>query len=154
MYCPFKPLGGEKNKAQNSLRQNAGLKQRFSDYQALFVCASPEIHRELLHRPVSGYVPEEIWKKAGEPALITQTHITASLALSLSRRGFFDDTSLRKESRPDESGLEVDARRPFKPHSSLSSRCGLLSATSHPDRLELMCQTVLRKSFILDTVGS
>uniref|UniRef100_A0A669BKS5 RUNX1 partner transcriptional co-repressor 1 n=2 Tax=Oreochromis TaxID=8139 RepID=A0A669BKS5_ORENI len=26
----------------------------------------PEIHRELLHRPVSGYVPEEIWKKAEE----------------------------------------------------------------------------------------
>uniref|UniRef100_A0A3B4FTR8 RUNX1 partner transcriptional co-repressor 1 n=1 Tax=Pundamilia nyererei TaxID=303518 RepID=A0A3B4FTR8_9CICH len=25
-----------------------------------------EIHRELLHRPVSGYVPEEIWKKAEE----------------------------------------------------------------------------------------
>lgn len=29
------------------------------------VCVS-EIHREGLHRPVSGYVPEEIWKKAGE----------------------------------------------------------------------------------------
>ncbi|KAA8585872.1 hypothetical protein FQN60_007441, partial [Etheostoma spectabile] len=28
--------------------------------------ATPEIHRELLHRPVSGYVPEEIWKKAEE----------------------------------------------------------------------------------------
>ncbi|MED6268609.1 Protein CBFA2T1 [Characodon lateralis] len=28
--------------------------------------ATSEIHRELLHRPVSGYVPEEIWKKAGE----------------------------------------------------------------------------------------
>ncbi|KAK5603190.1 Protein CBFA2T1 [Crenichthys baileyi] len=26
--------------------------------------ATSEIHRELLHRPVSGYVPEEIWKKA------------------------------------------------------------------------------------------
>ncbi|KAF7686154.1 hypothetical protein HF521_015516 [Silurus meridionalis] len=25
-----------------------------------------EIHREVLHRPVSGYVPEEIWKKAEE----------------------------------------------------------------------------------------
>ncbi|XP_061122449.1 protein CBFA2T1 isoform X2 [Syngnathus typhle] len=25
-----------------------------------------DIHRELLHRPVSGYVPEEIWKKAEE----------------------------------------------------------------------------------------
>uniref|UniRef100_A0AAR2LPB2 MYND-type domain-containing protein n=1 Tax=Pygocentrus nattereri TaxID=42514 RepID=A0AAR2LPB2_PYGNA len=25
-----------------------------------------KIHRELLHRPVSGYVPEEIWKKAEE----------------------------------------------------------------------------------------
>lgn len=23
----------------------------------------------MLHRPVSGYVPEEIWKKAGEPPL-------------------------------------------------------------------------------------
>lgn len=32
----------------------------------LYVCVFPEIHRELLHRPVSGYVPEEIWKKAGE----------------------------------------------------------------------------------------
>ncbi|CAF99400.1 unnamed protein product, partial [Tetraodon nigroviridis] len=28
--------------------------------------APSEIHRELLHRPVSGYVPEEIWKKAEE----------------------------------------------------------------------------------------
>ncbi|XP_061520431.1 protein CBFA2T1 [Phycodurus eques] len=28
--------------------------------------AASDIHRELLHRPVSGYVPEEIWKKAGE----------------------------------------------------------------------------------------
>lgn len=27
---------------------------------------SSEIHREMLPRPVSGYVPEEIWKKAGE----------------------------------------------------------------------------------------
>ncbi|XP_033849527.1 protein CBFA2T1-like isoform X2 [Acipenser ruthenus] len=26
----------------------------------------PEAHRELLHRPASGYVPEEIWKKAEE----------------------------------------------------------------------------------------
>ncbi|MGH0127625.1 UNVERIFIED_CONTAM: hypothetical protein FKN15_036605 [Acipenser sinensis] len=26
----------------------------------------PEAHRELLHRPTSGYVPEEIWKKAEE----------------------------------------------------------------------------------------
>ncbi|XP_051791463.1 protein CBFA2T1 isoform X4 [Erpetoichthys calabaricus] len=26
----------------------------------------PETHRELLHRPTSGYVPEEIWKKAEE----------------------------------------------------------------------------------------
>ncbi|KAM7384235.1 hypothetical protein PAMA_011533 [Pampus argenteus] len=31
--------------------------------------ATPEIHRELLHRPVSGYVPEEIWKKAGTGGL-------------------------------------------------------------------------------------
>ncbi|KAJ4928520.1 hypothetical protein JOQ06_016311 [Pogonophryne albipinna] len=28
--------------------------------------ATPEIHREMVHRPVSGYVPEEIWKKAEE----------------------------------------------------------------------------------------
>lgn len=28
------------------------------------LCVS-EIHQEVLHRPVSGYVPEEIWKKAG-----------------------------------------------------------------------------------------
>ncbi|XP_061677454.1 protein CBFA2T1 isoform X4 [Syngnathoides biaculeatus] len=28
--------------------------------------AASDIHRELLHRPVSGYVPEEIWKKAEE----------------------------------------------------------------------------------------
>ncbi|XP_061616349.1 protein CBFA2T1 isoform X3 [Phyllopteryx taeniolatus] len=28
--------------------------------------ATSDIHRELLHRPVSGYVPEEIWKKAEE----------------------------------------------------------------------------------------
>nr|XP_057903876.1 protein CBFA2T1 isoform X2 [Doryrhamphus excisus] len=28
-----------------------------------------DIHRELLHRPVSGYVPEEIWKKAGAGGL-------------------------------------------------------------------------------------
>ncbi|XP_023675944.1 protein CBFA2T1 isoform X3 [Paramormyrops kingsleyae] len=28
--------------------------------------STPELHRELLHRPVSGYVPEEIWKKAEE----------------------------------------------------------------------------------------
>ncbi|KPP71123.1 hypothetical protein Z043_109987 [Scleropages formosus] len=27
---------------------------------------APEIHRELLHRPLSGYMPEEIWKKAGK----------------------------------------------------------------------------------------
>ncbi|XP_029104203.1 protein CBFA2T1 isoform X2 [Scleropages formosus] len=27
---------------------------------------APEIHRELLHRPLSGYMPEEIWKKAEE----------------------------------------------------------------------------------------
>lgn len=32
----------------------------------VLACVFPEIHRELLHRPVSGYVPEEIWKKAGE----------------------------------------------------------------------------------------
>ncbi|XP_016896681.1 protein CBFA2T1 isoform X1 [Cynoglossus semilaevis] len=31
--------------------------------------AAPEIHRELMHRPVSGYVPEEIWKKAGTGGL-------------------------------------------------------------------------------------
>lgn len=30
-----------------------------------FVFFFTDIHRELLHRPVSGYVPEEIWKKAG-----------------------------------------------------------------------------------------
>ncbi|KAL4629954.1 protein CBFA2T1 isoform X3 [Arapaima gigas] len=28
--------------------------------------STPEIHRELLHRPLSGYMPEEIWKKAEE----------------------------------------------------------------------------------------
>ncbi|XP_077447362.1 protein CBFA2T1 isoform X2 [Stigmatopora argus] len=31
--------------------------------------ATSDIHRELLHRPVSGYVPEEIWKKAGAGGL-------------------------------------------------------------------------------------
>lgn len=42
---------------------------------------------------MSGYVPEEIWKKAGEPTLITQTHILP-LAFSLSRCRFFEDTLL------------------------------------------------------------
>lgn len=54
----------------------------------LYVCVSPEIHRELLHRPVSGYVPEEIWKKAGESAIIMHTH-TLSLSFSLSLCSFF-----------------------------------------------------------------
>ncbi len=48
---------------------------------SLCVCFTPEIHRELLHRPVSGYVPEEIWKKAGEPPNLN-TH-TGFLSLSL-----------------------------------------------------------------------
>lgn len=40
----------------------------------IFGCfLSSEIHREMLPRPVSGYVPEEIWKKAGEPAVISYT---------------------------------------------------------------------------------
>jgi len=33
--------------------------------EVCFVFSFIDIHRELLHRPVSGYVPEEIWKKAG-----------------------------------------------------------------------------------------
>lgn len=37
---------------------------------------SPEIHRELLHRPVSGYVPEEIWKKAGEHHFHVRHHVS------------------------------------------------------------------------------
>lgn len=31
----------------------------------IFFFSFPDIHRELLHRPGSGYVPDEIWKKAG-----------------------------------------------------------------------------------------
>lgn len=29
------------------------------------LCVS-EIHRDFLHRPPSGYLPEEIWRKAGK----------------------------------------------------------------------------------------
>lgn len=51
--------------------------------EVLNVCLSPEIHRELLHRPVSGYVPEEIWKKAGEPAItsFSLSHLFCSVEI-------------------------------------------------------------------------
>ncbi|XP_028818992.1 protein CBFA2T1 isoform X2 [Denticeps clupeoides] len=34
--------------------------------------STPEIQREFLHRPVSGYVAEEIWKKAGRSACLSE----------------------------------------------------------------------------------
>ncbi|XP_019751513.1 protein CBFA2T1, partial [Hippocampus comes] len=50
-----------------------------------------DIHRELLHRPVSGYVPEEIWKKAGEFLHIRHTwhrraHTDKTAALTITPR--------------------------------------------------------------------
>lgn len=37
------------------------------------VCVA-EIHRDFLHRPPSGYLPEEIWRKAGKSHTLTHTH--------------------------------------------------------------------------------
>ncbi|XP_019469693.1 protein CBFA2T1 [Meleagris gallopavo] len=37
-----------------------------------------ESHREFLHRPASGYVPEEIWKKAGKNCLKTRAWYSGS----------------------------------------------------------------------------
>uniref|UniRef100_A0A673M5X2 Protein CBFA2T3-like n=1 Tax=Sinocyclocheilus rhinocerous TaxID=307959 RepID=A0A673M5X2_9TELE len=34
--------------------------------KSLFSCSFTEIHRDFLHRPPSGYLPEEIWRKAEE----------------------------------------------------------------------------------------
>lgn len=58
--------------------QNVRVAQFFKCLTFQRVCVlfgTLEIHREVLHRPVSGYVPEEIWKKAGEHLnLITYTN--------------------------------------------------------------------------------
>uniref|UniRef100_A0A671QZD7 Protein CBFA2T3-like n=1 Tax=Sinocyclocheilus anshuiensis TaxID=1608454 RepID=A0A671QZD7_9TELE len=48
--------------------------RRYSDVEdmkkggssSLFSCSFTEIHRDFLHRPPSGYLPEEIWRKAEE----------------------------------------------------------------------------------------
>lgn len=36
------------------------------ELKSLFSCSFKEIHRDFLHRPPSGYLPEEIWRKAGK----------------------------------------------------------------------------------------
>ncbi|XP_062302134.1 protein CBFA2T1 isoform X2 [Osmerus eperlanus] len=48
------------------LKKGTGSSQSRQQSPAGQETATPEIHRELMHRPVSGYVPEEIWKKAEE----------------------------------------------------------------------------------------
>ncbi|XP_055087453.1 protein CBFA2T3 isoform X3 [Periophthalmus magnuspinnatus] len=47
--------------------------RRYSDVEEM----KKEIHRDFLHRPPSGYLPEEIWRKAG-----TTTTTTTSIPLS------------------------------------------------------------------------
>ncbi|KAJ3593322.1 hypothetical protein NHX12_005657 [Muraenolepis orangiensis] len=39
--------------------------RRYSDVEEM----KKEIHRDFLHRPVSGYLPEEIWRKAGTTSI-------------------------------------------------------------------------------------
>ncbi|XP_051565156.1 protein CBFA2T3 isoform X4 [Myxocyprinus asiaticus] len=39
--------------------------RRYSDVEDM----KKEIHRDFLHRPPSGYLPEEIWRKAGAPSI-------------------------------------------------------------------------------------
>ncbi len=36
------------------------------EFKSLFSCSFTEIHRDFLHRPSTGYLPEEIWRKAGK----------------------------------------------------------------------------------------
>ncbi len=36
------------------------------ELKSLFSRSFTEIHRDFLHRPSSGYLPEEIWRKAGK----------------------------------------------------------------------------------------
>lgn len=38
-----------------------------------------DAHREFLHRPASGYVPEEIWKKAGKNCFKTRVQCLAAV---------------------------------------------------------------------------
>ncbi len=41
------------------------------ELKLLFSCSFTEIHRDFLHRPSSGYLPEEIWRKAGKDSILS-----------------------------------------------------------------------------------
>ncbi|KAJ7415946.1 Protein CBFA2T1 [Pitangus sulphuratus] len=47
-------------------------------------CVTSESHREFLHRPASGYVPEEIWKKAEEAVNEVKRQAMAELQKAVS----------------------------------------------------------------------
>uniref|UniRef100_A0A674NM10 RUNX1 partner transcriptional co-repressor 1 n=1 Tax=Takifugu rubripes TaxID=31033 RepID=A0A674NM10_TAKRU len=51
------------------LKKGAASGQSRQQSPAVQENSASEIHREMLPRPVSGYVPEEIWKKAGAAGL-------------------------------------------------------------------------------------
>ncbi|XP_035385289.1 protein CBFA2T1 isoform X1 [Electrophorus electricus] len=53
-------------KSSSSSSSTSGSSQSRQQSPASQESTPAEVHRELLHRPVSGYVPEEIWKKAEE----------------------------------------------------------------------------------------